>query len=248
MKLIGKHFEVDINIASRTALFDEVRKRFAAGQGFALATINLDHVTKLENSPEFRAAYAAQDLIVADGNPIVWTSKLAGDPLDLIPGSELVLPLAKLAAETGAPVALIGSNDASLAGAAETLNDHAPEINIVLQHAPAYGFDPTGDAARALLAQIDASGAQLVFIALGAPKQEHFAALGRTLAPKAGFASVGAGLDFLSGTQVRAPLWVRKIAMEWLWRLLSNPRRLFWRYAMCFMVLPGLVIRSRKAR
>jgi N-acetylglucosaminyldiphosphoundecaprenol N-acetyl-beta-D-mannosaminyltransferase len=248
MKLIGKHFEVDINIASRTALFDEVRKRFAAGQGFALATINLDHVTKLENSPEFRAAYAAQDLIVADGNPIVWTSKLAGDPLDLIPGSELVLPLAKLAAETGAPVALIGSNDASLAGAAETLNDHAPEINIVLQHAPAYGFDPTGDAARALLAQIDASGAQLVFIALGAPKQEHFAALGRTLAPKAGFASVGAGLDFLSGTQVRAPLWVRKIAMEWLWRLLSNPRRLFWRYAMCFMVLPSLVIRSRKAR
>jgi N-acetylglucosaminyldiphosphoundecaprenol N-acetyl-beta-D-mannosaminyltransferase len=176
------------------------------------------------------------------------SSKLAGDPLDLIPGSELVLPLAKLAAETGAPVALIGSNDASLAGAAETLNDHAPEINIVLQHAPAYGFDPTGDAARALLAQIDASGAQLVFIALGAPKQEHFAALGRTLAPKAGFASVGAGLDFLSGTQVRAPLWVRKIAMEWLWRLLSNPRRLFWRYAMCFMVLPGLVIRSRKAR
>lgn len=248
MKLIGKHFEVDINIASRTALFDEVRNRFTAGQGFALATINLDHVTKLEKSPEFRAAYAAQDLIVADGNPIVWTSKLAGDPLDLIPGSELVLPLATLAAETGAPVALIGSNDASLAGAAETLNDHAPEINIVLQHAPAYGFDPTGDAARALLAQIDASGAQLVFIALGAPKQEHFAALGRTLAPKAGFASVGAGLDFLSGTQVRAPLWVRKIAMEWLWRLLSNPRRLFWRYAMCFVVLPGLVIRSRKAR
>lgn len=248
MKLIGKHFEVDINIASRTALFDEVRNRFTAGQGFALATINLDHVTKLEKSPEFRAAYAAQDLIVADGNPIVWTSKLAGDPLDLIPGSELVLPLATLAAETGAPVALIGSNDASLAGAAATLNDHAPEINIVLQHAPAYGFDPTGDAARALLAQIDASGAQLVFIALGAPKQEHFAALGRTLAPKAGFASVGAGLDFLSGTQVRAPLWVRKIAMEWLWRLLSNPRRLFWRYAMCFVVLPGLVIRSRKAR
>lgn len=248
MKLTGRSFAVDINVPSRADLMTQVRSRFETGAGFALATINLDHVTKLERSQRFRDAYAAQDLVVADGNPIVWLSRLAGSPLELIPGSELVEPLSLLAADCAAPVALIGSSDASLQGAAQHLQTIAPKLDIVMQHAPAYGFDPEGAQAREILAQIDASGAQLVFIALGAPKQEVFAALGRTLAPRAGFASVGAGLDFLSGDQVRAPKWVRKIAMEWVWRMLGNPKRLVARYAQCAVALPGLAVRAARQR
>lgn len=231
-------------MATKDALMRDVRRRFEAQDGFALATINLDHVTKLESDQSFRDAYAAQDLVVADGNPIVWLSKLAGTPVDLLPGSELVEPLAQLAAKQGVSVALVGSSQASLRGASDALQTVAPGLSIVLRHAPEFGFDPQGASAREILKEIDASGAQLVFIALGAPKQEMFAALGRELAPNAGFASIGAGLDFLSGTQVRAPRWVRGLAMEWFWRMMSNPKRMFKRYALCALCLPGLAMRT----
>ena len=248
MQLRGKNFSVEINVPTHADLTQEVFARFATNQGFALATINLDHVTKLETDAGFRAAYDAQDLVVADGTPIVWVSRLAQKPVELMPGSELVIPLAQMAAEKDLPIALIGSSDTSLAAAAEALKAHAPGLQINYVHAPAFGFDPQGDAAREILRDLATSGAQLAFLALGAPKQELFAALGRELAPNVGFASIGAGLDFLSGTQVRAPKWVRSIAMEWLWRMLSNPRRLFKRYALCALVLPGLGWRAFKSR
>ncbi|MBT5820895.1 MAG: WecB/TagA/CpsF family glycosyltransferase [Planktotalea sp.] len=248
MRLSGKNFAVEINVPTQDALMVEVAARFAAQDGFALATINLDHVTKLESDVGFRTAYNAQDLVVADGNPIVWVSRLAGKSVELMPGSELVVPLTQLAAEKGVSIALIGSSDASLAAAADALKAAAQGLEISYVHAPEYGFDPQGDAARAVLKDVAASGAQLAFLALGAPKQELFAALGRELAPNVGFASIGAGLDFLSGEQVRAPLWVRKIAMEWAWRLLSNPRRFFMRYLSCALVLPGLGWRAFKSR
>lgn len=68
------------------AVLAAVEARLRAGQGFALATINLDHLVKLGRSAAFRAAYLAQDFVVADGNPIVWLSRLAGRPVRLVPG------------------------------------------------------------------------------------------------------------------------------------------------------------------
>lgn len=248
MQLKGKNFSIEINVPTQEALIVETERRFVNKTGFALATINLDHVTKLEREENFRAAYAAQDLVVADGNPIVWVARLGNKPVELMPGSELVVPLAQLAARKGVSVALIGSSDASLSAAADALKGAAPGLEISFIHAPAYGFDPKGEAAKLILKDLADSGAQLAFLALGAPKQELFAALGRELAPDVGFASIGAGLDFLSGTQVRAPKWVRQIAMEWAWRLLSNPRRLFTRYARCALALPGLAWRTFKNR
>lgn len=228
-----------VNVSDASALMAQVAARWAAGQGFALATINLDHLVKLRGSAAFRTAYAAQDLVVADGNPIVWLSRLAGRPVALVPGSELVVPLARLAQAQGVAVALIGSTEAALDAAATRLRAEVPGLTVALRLAPPMGFDPAGPQAAQLLADVAQSGARLCFLALGAPKQEQLAARGRVLAPGVGFVSVGAGLDFLAGTQARAPVWVRRIAMEWLWRMLSNPRRLAGRYAACAAILPG---------
>ncbi len=239
---------IAVTHASRAALQSAVRARLAAGQGFALATINLDHLVKLSRSAAFRRAYAAQDMVVADGNPIVWLSQLAGKPVDLLPGSDLVLPLVRDCAAAGRGLALVGATDAALAAAGARLMAEVPGLNIVLRHAPPMGFDPEGPAAAALLAEVAASQAGLCLIALGAPKQESFAARGRALAPAVGFASIGAGLDFLAGTQVRAPEWVRRLALEWLWRALSSPRRLIPRYAACAAILPGQVLAALRQR
>jgi len=92
------------------------------------------------------------------------------------------------------------------------------------------------------------SGAGLVFLALGAPKQERLAARGRALQPELGFVSIGAGLDFLAGSQRRAPRLVRRLALEWLWRAGSDPKRLAGRYARCAAILPGHALRAWRMR
>ena len=80
------------------------------------------------------------------------------------------------------------------------------------------------------------SGADLCFVALGAPKQELFADHGKRLLPNVSFVCIGAGLDFIAGTQVRAPHWMQRWNLEWLWRAASNPRRLLYRYLLCMVL------------
>lgn len=248
MKFRFGESEVLVNVANRAALLSAVTARLAARHGFALATINLDHLVKLRNSDKFRRAYAAQDLIVADGNPIVWLSYLARRPVSLVPGSDLVEPLARVAAKVKANVALVGSTQRALDAAAKNLTGLIPGLDIVLCHAPAMEFDPNGPQAAQILAELTRLGVGLCFVALGAPKQEAFAARGRKLAPSVGFASVGAGLDFIAGSQTRAPGWVRQIAMEWAWRALTSPSRLVPRYAACAAILPGEIMAALKLR
>ncbi|SPF79470.1 WecB/TagA/CpsF family glycosyltransferase [Pseudoprimorskyibacter insulae] len=244
MRFIFDTTEISVNVPDQATLLREVRDRFRAKAGFALATINLDHLVKLRSSASFRAAYAAQDLVTADGNPIVWLSRLAGKDMSLVPGSDSILPLCRVAAEEGVTLALVGSTEASLSAAADYLQSQVPGLTVVAKIAPPFGFDPNGEEAAAIFDNLNQSGAGLCLIALGAPKQELFAAAGRQKSPTIGFASIGAGLDFFAGTQTRAPEWVRKFAMEWLWRALSSPKRLGPRYLKCIAILPGQVIRA----
>jgi N-acetylglucosaminyldiphosphoundecaprenol N-acetyl-beta-D-mannosaminyltransferase len=230
-----------VNFPTEAALLADVEAHLRAGQGFAIATLNLDHVVKMRRDPAFLRAYRAHSHVVADGNPIVWLSHLAGRrDVALVPGSELIEPTAALAARLGTPLAFLGSTETVLRAAADRLEVDHPGLRVAACLAPPYGFDPEGEAADRMLDEVAASGARICLLALGAPKQEVLAARGIARHPQLGFLSIGAGLDFIAGHQVRAPVWVRKIAMEWLWRMLSNPRRLARRYLDCALVLPSL--------
>lgn len=231
---------VTVNLPGAEAALDAVRARLEGGQGFALATLNLDHLVKLRRDAAFRAAYRAQDFVVADGNPVVWLSRLAGCPVALAPGSDLVLPLARVAAQAGVPVTMVGSTRAALADAGRALAAAVPGLKLGACIAPPMGFDPHGAEADAILARLAGAGPALCLLALGAPKQEIFAARGRQAAPQVGFASVGAGVDFIAGHQRRAPRPIRAARLEWAWRAASSPLRLGPRYAACAAILPGL--------
>ncbi|MBV2359555.1 WecB/TagA/CpsF family glycosyltransferase [Thalassococcus sp. CAU 1522] len=235
---------IAVNVPSWAALEARVAERLARKRGFALATINLDHIVKLRRSSAFRAAYAQQDLVCADGNPVVWMSRIAGRPVALIPGSDAILPLARIAAKQGVRLGLVGSTEPVLRAAKSYLEREIRDLEVALTVAPPMGFDPEGDEARAIHARLADAGVGLCFVALGAPKQEIFAALGRREAPQIGYASIGAGLDFFAGTQQRAPLWVRRMALEWLWRAASAPRRLGPRYLECLAILPGQLVQA----
>lgn len=239
---------VRINCPDSGAVLARVAEDLRAGRGFALATINVDHLQRLAGDAAFRAAYARHDLVCADGNPIVWLSRLAGRPVRLAPGSDLVVPLAAEAAAQGLPVALVGGSDASLARAAEALRARVPGLRIAMTHAPGFPFDPMGEEGGRIIARLADSQARLCFLALGAPRQERFAIRARDALGNVGFASIGAGLDFLSGEQRRAPRLVRRARMEWLWRMMSNPRRLAGRYARGFAILPGHAVAALRLR
>ena len=221
---------VTVTVPNRASLLADLRARLAEGQGFSIATLNLDHAVKLRSDPAFRAAYAAQTHVTADGNPVVWLSRLAGQNVALIPGSELIEPVAAIAAEMGAPVGLVGATEASLAASAAALKARQPGLEVALTHAPAMGFDPEGAEADEIIGKIAASGVRVIYLALGAPRQERFAARAQERLPGVGFLSIGAGLDFVSGAQIRAPRWVRAIAAEWIWRLALSSGRLAARY------------------
>lgn len=244
----SKSGSVTVTVPDRATLLSDIGARFEAGQGFSVATLNLDHVIKLDRDRLFREAYGAHSHVTADGNPIVWLSRLSGQEVSLIPGSELIEPLVALAAEKGVPIALYGATQDSLDSAASALKARFPGLEIPFCRAPAMGFDPDGDVAGADMTMLRTSGARLCFLALGAPKQERLAARAQKMLPNVGFVSIGAGLNFISGTEKRAPAWVRAIAAEWIWRMLSDPRRLARRYGACLLAMPGLTLKALRAR
>jgi exopolysaccharide biosynthesis WecB/TagA/CpsF family protein len=235
---------VTITETSQTALLQDLRLRLRDETGFTVATLNLDHVVKLHRDPVFRAAYAAHTHVTADGRPVVWLSRLAGHKVDLVTGSDLIDPLAALAAELHSPIALLGSTNDVLAIAAERLEARNPGLNVVARIAPPMGFDPQGPAIETVIRDLANSGAKLCLLALGAPKQEILAALAAQALPGIGFVSVGAGLDFIAGAQRRAPKVLRIMAVEWLWRLSRDPSRMSSRYAACLSILPKLTGRA----
>jgi len=212
------------------------------GRSFSVFTINLDHITKLRRNARFRAAYDRARIVLADGFPIVLAGRLQGRTLSRAPGSDLIVPLCAEASRRNIPIVLFGSTFDTLRVAARELKTLHPGLTISGVYAPDHGFDPYSDTADKCIAFIKASGAGLSFLALGSPKQELFADRCLDETHGVSFVCIGAGLDFLSGQQRRAPKFVQSIGCEWLWRMASNPRRLARRYLECLLIFPGVVL------
>jgi N-acetylglucosaminyldiphosphoundecaprenol N-acetyl-beta-D-mannosaminyltransferase len=207
-------------------------------------TLNLDHVVKLRKDARFRAVYGRAGLITADGFPIVIACRLQGKRVNRVAGSDLIAPISAEAARSGKSIFLFGSNLQVLIKASRLLRERNPGLTIAGMFAPPQGFDPASEDASRCVATIGSSGADLCFVALGAPKQEVFADHGKSLLPNVSFVCIGAGLDFIAGAQVRAPLWMQRCGLEWLWRAATNPQRLLYRYLLCMGALPGILARA----
>lgn len=223
-----------INCPNPTTAVSQTVRRALQGESFTLFTLNLDHLVKLRRNAAFRDAYASADIVTADGAPVAWLARLQNGAVERTTGADLLLPLIEAAAEEHLPVFLFGTSADVMARVGRDLaNRTATPLDIVGTMAPSANFDPEGPEADAAIARIRQSGARLAFIALGAPKQEIFAERARKAGVTCGFICIGAALDFVAGTQIRAPRVMRDNGLEWIWRLATNPRRLAGRYAQC---------------
>lgn len=207
-------------------------------------TLNLDHVVKMRKDAAFREAYRRAGLITADGFPVVLACYLQGKLASRVPGSDLIVPVCAEAARSDKSIYLFGSSPQVLTSAARLLQDQHAGLAIAGTLAPPQGFDPTSEGARRCIEVIGRSGASLCFVALGAPKQELFADYAKNVLPNMSFVCIGAGLDFIAGSQARAPYWMQRWGMEWLWRAASDPGRLAYRYLLCLAALPGFLARA----
>jgi N-acetylglucosaminyldiphosphoundecaprenol N-acetyl-beta-D-mannosaminyltransferase len=210
-------------------------------------TLNLDHIVKMRKDPTFKRAYKRVGLITADGFPVALACRLQGKRITRVAGSDLIAPISAEAARSGKSIYLFGSSSHVLVKASRLLSERYAELKIAGILAPPQGFDPISEEARHCILKIGHSGAHLCFVALGAPKQELFADHGKSFLPNISFICIGAGLDFIAGTQVRAPYWMQRCGLEWLWRAAGNPRRLFYRYFLCVIALPGVLARAALA-
>lgn len=235
---------IAINTFSMPEAIDSIVSAAQGGDNFSVCTLNLDHVDKLNRQPEFRAAYRRARFITADGFPIVILGRLAGASIERTTGADLVHPLCAEAGRKGLPVYLFGSNKLTLHRAARRLASRYQGLEIVGASSPGPTFDPHSSEADAAIERIRASGARLCFVALGAPRQEIFAARCLDRLPSTGLLCIGAALDFIANTQNRAPRFTQKTGLEWAWRMMRDPRRLGPRYARCAAVIPKLAIRS----
>ncbi len=240
---------IPIDVVRLDEALDRIELLVREGRGGAVYTPNVDHVVKAERDGALRAAYEAADLSLVDGTPLVWASRLLKAPLpERVSGSDLVRPLAERAARRGWRVYLLGGAPGDAEGAARELE--AMGVTIAGVEAPRVELGPAGaEASASAAARVRAANAQVVYVALGAPKQEIWIHRHREELGPAVAIGVGASLAFLAGTARRAPRWMSRAGLEWAHRLSQEPGRLWRRYLVedaAFLPILWRAWRSRR--
>ena len=224
-------FGITMDNVTMPEAMGRIREMLAGSEKHFVVTPNVDHLVRLHKDAEFREVYSRASLVLPDGMPVIWASRLLGRPLkERVAGSDMMLPACKLAAETKARVYFLGSMPGVAEKAVEKLKGMFPDLQVAGYYSPPFGFEKDGEENKRIVSAINASRTDVLFVALGAPKQEKWIAAHRSeLNIKVGLC-IGAGIDFIAGTVKRAPAWMHRMGLEWFWRLMSDPGRLWKRY------------------
>lgn len=195
-----------------------------------MVTANVDFTTQAYEDPDLKRIVFFADRVVCDGMPLVWLSRIFGHPLrERVAGSDMVPRLLEICGKAGHGVYFFGSDMATLLEAKGIVEQRYPGLRVVGLDSPPMGavieWDNDG-----LCQRMRESGAKLLLVCLGCPKQERWicAHHGETGIPLS--IGVGASLDFFTGKQIRAPRWMQVTGMEWFWRMAGDPKRLASRY------------------
>jgi N-acetylglucosaminyldiphosphoundecaprenol N-acetyl-beta-D-mannosaminyltransferase len=202
----------------------------ASGRREYVCVTNVHSVMEAHRDPDLRAIYNAAALSVPDGTPLVWTGRALGHAdVRRVYGPDLMLALCEAAAREGWSCYFYGGRPGVAEEVQRRLGESFPGLRAVGASAPP--FRPlTPEETEAELAAIDRSRADIVFVALGCPRQERWMAAHRARLQASALIGVGAAFDFAAGRVRQAPRWMMALGLEWLFRLTQEPRRLWYRY------------------
>jgi N-acetylglucosaminyldiphosphoundecaprenol N-acetyl-beta-D-mannosaminyltransferase len=222
----------------------------ASGGPAQHVSINAAKLVAMRRDPELRGIVAASQLVSADGQSVVWASRLLGDPLPArVAGIDLMHALLALSERRGYRVFFLGAKEDVLERAVANARESHPDIQIV---GARDGYFDEGDAA-AVAEEVRAAAPDILFVAMPSPRKEYWLARYSKLIGVPFVMGVGGSVDVLAGETRRAPAWMQRVGLEWAYRLAQEPRRLFRRYLVgnaqfCLLVLRYLVLgRPREA-
>lgn len=223
-------------------------------QGGSVFTLNVDHLMKLQKDFDFYRAYTSATYRVCDSQILKYASKLVDRPIrEKISGSDLFPQYIKhFRNDSSVTLFLLGAGSGIAEIARHKINHYAGRTMVVDVYSPSYGFEKNSDECKEIVERINRSKATTVIVSLGAPKQEIWIHNNRHKLPNVKvFLAVGAALDFEAGNRKRSPRWMSELGLEWLYRLLSEPQRLWKRYLVeslpLFWLLPLQMLRLYRA-
>jgi exopolysaccharide biosynthesis WecB/TagA/CpsF family protein len=210
-----------------TRVFDEL----AAKRGGWVVTVNIDHLHRCARDAAYAELCAQAPLVVADGMPLIFASRIQGTPLpERIPGANLISSLTAAAAQQCRSIFLLGGAAGTAESAARVLRGRHPTLRVVGTLCPALCFEHDPHELARVIATVTDAAPDIVYVALGKPKQDQLIAQLAPTLPRTWFVGVGISFSFLSGDVRRAPLWMQRAGLEWLHRLRQEPARLAKRY------------------
>jgi N-acetylglucosaminyldiphosphoundecaprenol N-acetyl-beta-D-mannosaminyltransferase len=217
----------------------------------SVCTGNLDHLVIADRDPEFRNAYKKADLVVADGAPVVWLSKLAarGNLPERVAGSDLFWELAKASGEANLRLFFLGGMAGAAVKAAEAAHHRFPNARIAGTYCPPHAtFDSSEEQAR-IKRIVRQAAPDILLVAFGAPKQEKWIAAHKDELGVPVSIGVGGSFEMAAGMLKRAPKWVQHAGLEWFYRFAQQPKRLFQRYFVDDLpYLAGAAVRALSHR
>jgi N-acetylglucosaminyldiphosphoundecaprenol N-acetyl-beta-D-mannosaminyltransferase len=216
-----------------------------AGRGGCVITPNLDHLRRCRQDLRYACTVRQAELRVADGMPLVWASRIKGTPLpERVAGSDLIFSLSAALGRNDFSAYLLGGAPGTAEKAAARLTELYNGLRIVGTRCPPLGFEQNQAELRAIAHSIRLARPAVVFVALGSPKQENLIRRLRRGMPHTWWVGVGVTFSFVCGDVRRAPRWMQRTGVEWLHRLIQEPKRLWKRYLVQGLPFAGALMLS----
>lgn len=220
------------NLTMKQALI-RIGEMVSENQPHLIVTANIDHLVTLQEDTEFRNIYRNASLALCDSTFVLWASYLLGNPLkERVAGSDLVPKLCALAAHRKWRIFFLGGDPGVAEQASAVLRRQYPQLPEIGIYSPPFGFEKDDAQFSKSVDAVREHDSDIVFVALGAPKQEKWVVRAMPLLHSKVYLGVGASLDFIAGTRKRAPVWMRYSGFEWFHRMSQEPGRLWKRYLL----------------
>ena len=221
--------DIHVNATSYLEAITQIRAWATDGSSRAVYATSMHGTMEAHDDPEFRQILCRADMITPDGMPLVWMLRMKGvKNQQRVYGPTLMIHVLEMAAGANIPVGFYGAAPKTLARLVERMERAVPKLNVGYIFSPPFRglSDRELDEIRQRIIE---SGVRILLVGLGCPRQERWIDSQRGLIP-AVMIGVGAAFDFHAGLKQQAPAWMQKVGLEWLFRLLSEPRRLWKRY------------------
>lgn len=235
-----------VNNVSMQETTDAIEEMIKADKKSYVVAVNVDVIMKIEQDALLKELTDKADMVLVDGKPLIWISKIHKKPIKAkISGSDLVPSLCEIAAENGYTLYILGGADGIAEKAKKKLEENLPGIKIVGTYAPPFGFEKDEKEIEKINSMISEAHPDLLITCFGCPKQEKFIYQNIEKYDAKVSICAGATVDFLAGNVKRAPKWMSDHGLEWFYRFLQEPKRMFKRYFIDDVKILGLVWKYR---